>query len=155
MSSYRLGILSIFGIALATPLAAEQLHARDPGRLAQVIQDLGYRARLETDSVGDPMIVSSAGGTDFSIYFYGCTNNRECKSLLFKVGFDLVDGTTLENVNAWNETTLFGRAYLDDEQDPWLEMAVNLDGGVSQANFEDTYDWWEVVLRQFEDHIGF
>ncbi len=28
-------------------------------------------------------------------------------------------------------------------------------GGVSRANFEDTYDWWEVIQSGFEEHIGF
>src|SRR5690606_34922028 len=105
--------------------------------------------------VGDPMIRSSAGGTEFAIYFYGCTDNVACKFVLFKVGFDLVNGTTDNVVNQWNANALFGRAYLDDEADPWLEMSVNLDGGVSRANFEDSYDWWEVILDGFEDHIGF
>lgn len=153
--SSRLSALSAFTVMLAAPLAAQQVDATDPGRLAQIIQNLGYKARVETDSIGDPMLASSAGGTDFSIYFYGCSDNVACKSVLFKVGYDLSAGTTLENVNEWNETSLFGRAYLDDDMDPWLEMAVNLDGGVSQANFEDTYDWWEVIIQQFEEHIDF
>lgn len=143
--------------AFAVPaLAADTLvDATDPAALASIIQSLGYRAAVETDGIGDPMIRSSAGGTDFSIYFYGCTDGERCKTLLFKVGYDLADGTTVDVVNAWNADTLYGRAYLDDEADPWLEMSVNLHGGVSRTNFEDTYDWWEVILGSFEDHIDF
>lgn len=150
----------VYGLALATAgwhggANAQLADARAPERLVEIIRDLGYRARLETDRIGDPMIVSSVGGTDFNIYFFGCTDNAACRSLLFKVGYDLEPGTTVEHVNDWNETSLFGRAYLDDERDPWLELAVNLHGGVSVANFQDTFDWWEVVLDEFEEHIGF
>lgn len=137
--------------------AEDIVDATDPERLVEIIQDLGYRARLDVDQVGDPIIYSSVGGTDFSIFFYGCTqdDNDQCKLLLFKVGYDLADGTTLEVVNKWNETKLVGRSYLDDEDDPWLEMAVNMDFGVSRKNFEDTFDWWEVSLEDFERHIDF
>jgi hypothetical protein len=154
MKSKSLGILVA---AFAVPaLAAEPVvDAADPAELASIIRALGYRAVVETDGVGDPMISSRANGTKFAIYFYGCTEGGACKSLLFKVGYDLDAGTSLDVVNDWNAKTLFGRAYLDDEADPWLEMAVNMDGGVRRGNFEDTFDWWEVILNQFEDHIGF
>lgn len=138
-----------------TGAGAQPVDATDPERLVGIIRDLGYRARLETDRIGDPMIVSSVGGTDFNIYFFGCTEGARCMSLLFKVGYHLEAGTTLETVNAWNETSLFGRAYRDEDADPWLELAVNLHGGVSLDNFRDTFDWWEVILEEFEDHIGF
>ena len=139
----------------ASAPAQSLVDASDAEKLGEIIRDLGYRATVSTDGVGDPMISTSVGGTDVTIFFYGCEDNANCRTLLFKVGYDLEDGTTLEVINAWNEMNLFGRAYLDDESDPWIEMAVNLYGGVSRANFEDTFDWWDVVVGQFEDHIGF
>lgn len=136
-------------------LSAETIDATDPDRIVSLIQELGYRAALEVDEIGDPMIRSSVGGTEFVLYFYGCKRSRNCKSMLFKVGYDLDEGTTLDIVNDWNATKLFGRAYLDDEADPWLELSVNTYGGVSQLNFEDTYDWWEIIVDDFEKHIDF
>jgi hypothetical protein len=154
MKTVKLGLLAACS-ALASPLLADAVDATDPEALVSVIQTLGYRAILDSDSVGDPMIRSSVGGTDFVIYFFGCTDGEGCKSLLFKVGYDLEDGTMLDVINDWNEETLFGRAYLDDEADPWLEMSINMDGGVSRRNFEDNYDWWEVILEEFEQRIDF
>lgn len=150
--SASLGMLAACA-AFAPPLSAQTVDATDPAKLVAVIQDLGYRASLESDGIGDPMIGSSVGGVEFGIYFYGCTKGESCKSVLFKVGYDREEGTALDVVEAWNERTLFGRAYLDEESDPWVEMSVNLFGGVSRKNFEDTYDWWEVVLDDFEKHI--
>ena len=148
--------IAVLGTTFAHGSIAELVDATDPDGLITTIQDLGYRAKLDSDGAGDPMILSSVGGTDFSIYFYGCKGaNVACKSLLYKVGYDLSDGTTLEVINNWNETSLFGRAYMDDENDPWLELSVNMDGGVSQMNFEDTFDWWEVIVGRFETHIDF
>lgn len=150
--------VAMFPIAgLNSAVAEEWVDATRPERLVSVIQELGYRAKLESDNLGEPMIRSSVGGTDFSVLFFGCDQKSHdaCKLLLFKVGYDLTDGTTLEVINDWNRTKLVGRAYLDDEDDPWLEMTVNLDAGVSRKNFEDTFDWWEVTVEEFESHIGY
>ena len=39
-------------------------------------------------------------------------------------------------VDHWNQTKRFASAYLDDEDDPFLQMDVNTEGGIAQANFE-------------------
>lgn len=131
--------------------------ASDPQRLVELIQDMGYRAQLDKDEVGDPLITSSVGGTKFAIIFYGCDKdtNKDCDFLLYKVGYDLDREMTLESINEWNATQLVGRAYRDDVKDPWLEMAWNVKGGVSVANFQSTFEWWELSVGAFEDHIGF
>lgn len=152
----------VFGALVTTLNVAEAqtrsklLDATDPERIASTIQDLGYRARLETADDANPVIFSSVGGTEFAIYFNTCDNGfTQCRVLLFKAGYDLDDGTTLDVIEAFNERTLIGRVYLDDENDPWLEFAVNMYGGVTRKNFEDTFDWWEIIVAEFEDHIGF
>lgn len=132
------------------------IDATDPERIADTIRELGYRARLEASDDASASIFSSVGGTEFVIQFLGCDDDNEnCGVLLFKAGFDLDEGTTLEKVEEFNEMTLIGRAWLDDENDPWLEYSVNLFGGVTQTNFADTFDWWEVIVAEFENHIGF
>lgn len=153
-------------VAIVTVLAFSQvvdaqtrskiIDATDPEQIAATIRDLGYKARTDMEDDAYPAVFSSVGGTDFAIQFQTCDNGySECRVLLFKVGYDLDDGTSLAAVNAFNEQTLIGRAYLDDENDPWLEWAVNLYGGVTRKNFEDTFDWWEIIVAQFEEHIGF
>lgn len=132
------------------------IDATDPERLAETIQDMGYRARLDVADDASPSIYSSVGGTEFVIQFLACDDdNANCGVLLFKAGFDLDDGTTLEKVEEFNEMTLIGRSWLDDENDPWLEYSVNLYGGVTKTNFQDSFDWWEVIVSEFEQHIGF
>lgn len=150
----KLAVSAVFAL-LAPVLCAGTVDATDPAELVSIIQELGYRGVLEVDDAGDPMIRSSVGGTEFTILFHGCEDGNECRSLLFRVGYDLPDGTTVEVVNDWNATKLFGRAYLDEESDPWLELTMNTYGGVSRLNFEDTFDWWEIVVADFEDHVDF
>jgi hypothetical protein len=152
---------ALVGLLVAMPspigVAKDLVDAADPDELVALIRDLGYRAELEIDAAGDPLIRSSVGGTKFAIIFYGCDEHRHdgCDFLLYKVGYDLDDGVDLDVVNAWNASQLVGRAYRDEVDDPWLEMAWNLTGGVSRRNFESTFGWWERTVAQFENHIGF
>lgn len=149
----------MIGAVVGAPLASAEtlVDATDPARLVTLIRDLGYRAELDTDEVGDPLIRSSVGGTRFSIVFYGCDQDRHdnCKFLLYKVGYDMADGVDLDLVNEWNATQLVGRAYRDQVDDPWLEMSLNMSGGVSVRNVESAFEWWEASVDKFENHIGF
>ncbi len=127
----------------------------DPVTLVNIIQDLGYRARLEVDGEGDPLIRSSVGGTDFALVFYGCSEQHDgCQILLFKAGYELNDKVGMDLINQWNATRLFGRAYLDEVSDPWIELVLNMHGGVTRAQFEKTFEWWETSIGEFEDELG-
>ena len=149
------GAVLALGLACSTAAPAETVSAEDPKRLAAIIQELGFQAKLERDDVGDPVIRSSSGGVDFTIYFYDCTSNKRCQSLHFSAGYDLPDGTTLETLQQWNADKRFASAYLDDESDPFLQMDINTEGGVTRENFESSFDLWQTVKGEFEDFIGF
>lgn len=56
---------------------------------------------------------------------------------------------TLRDVNEWNRTKLFTRAYLDNDGDPVLEMDVDLDGGVTIARIKDSIRTYNVSLAAF------
>ncbi len=150
-------VAALLASGLALPRAAsaqEQVSAADPETLAAVIRDLGFQARLDTDNTGDPVIRSSANGGDFQIEFYGCTGNRECKTLRFYAGYDLRDGTSLDVVNQWNTDKRFASAYLDEEDDPFLQMDINTEGGISRVSLETSFEIWQSLKGQFESHIG-
>lgn len=156
----RISIVVMAIVVTQTSFAEDSerlVDATDPEGLVSVFQDLGYRAKLDVDSAGDPIIYSSVGGTDYALQFFGCAEdtNDQCTLLLFKVGYDLDEGTTFDTVNKWNHENVVGKAHLDDVYDPWLSWAVNMHGGVSRKNFEDTIDWWEVIVSDFENHIDY
>jgi len=156
----RIGVAAMVIVVSQASFAQDSetlIDATDPEALVSVFQDLGYRAKLDVDSAGDPIIYSSVGGTDYALQFFGCSDdtNDQCTLLLFKVGYDLAEGTTFEAVNAWNHDNIVGQAHLDDVNDPWLSWAVNMHGGVSRKNFEDSIDWWEVIVSDFEKHIDY
>jgi len=147
------------GLALAwaaSPASAQSVRAQDPQSVVTALQGAGYAASLETDKIGDPMITSGVSGTKFQIFFYNCTEHKECATVQFHSGYDLETSPSLEAINEWNRTQRFGRAYLDKVNDPILEMDIDLDdGGISPLLFIDNVEFWTSVLDKFEKHIGY
>ena len=142
-------------LVLAFPARAQMVRAQDPQSLVAAMQAAGYEAVLGIDRIGDPKIDSSVSGSRFVVFFYNCTDNRECATIQFHSAYDVPSAITLDRINAWNSSQRFGRAYLDREGDPVLEMDVDLDdGGISTALFIDNLQFWETVLVNFERHIG-
>jgi hypothetical protein len=150
------GSILTLGLALSAGVEAQAIvSAEHPDELVSIIQELGYQAKLEADNVGDPVIRSRSDGVDFRIYFYECKNNRRCRSLHFSVGYDLANGSTLDAVQQWNADKRFASAYLDDEADPFLQMDINTEGGITQENFENSFHLWQSLKGEFEKFIGF
>ena len=151
-----LAALALSATAIAGENRSEQIvDGSDPAALVNIIQNLGYRASLEVDGEGDPLIRSSVGGTQFALVFYGCSESHDnCQILLFRAGYELSDKIGMNVINQWNATRLFGRAYLDEVSDPWIELVLNVEGGVTRAQFEKTFEWWETSVGEFEDEIG-
>ena len=56
---------------------------------------------------------------------------------------------SLEDINEWNMTKRWPKAFLDSDGDTNIELVVNLDGGVSFRNLEDTLDWWSTGMSSF------
>jgi hypothetical protein len=142
-------------LGLATPAWAAEVRAQDPKSLVEAMQQAGYKAQLDTDEVGDPMIRSSQSGVDFLVLFYNCTDNTDCRTIQFYVGYSEPNSATPETMNAWNKDNRFGRAYVGDDRIARLEMDVDLDdGGISQALFEDNLEFWVTVMSEFGQYVG-
>lgn len=140
----------------AMPAVAQNIVADDPASMTEVLQSFGYRAELSKDSGGDPKISSASGGANFSIFFYGCRDGQNCDAISFSSAFDLDPGSNTELMNEWNQKKRYTKAYLDDEQDPVIDMDIYLgEGGVSIDNFRTWVDTWERAVGDFKAHIDF
>ncbi|GAB3733920.1 YbjN domain-containing protein [Luteimonas pelagia] len=120
--------------------------------VARMVEGAGYRAELGEDGVGDPMITSSAAGANYYIYMYGCEDGR-CDSLQFRAGFDLDDGISAARVNEWNRERRYGKAWMDEENDPWIELDLDLEGGATGAQVVSYVELWDTLLGQFQTFI--
>ncbi len=153
-------IIAAFGAYLTlgfSALSQENINPTNPLNIASAIRDLGYKALLEKDSEGDPVVRSKIDGTNFSIFFYDCINGADCESLQFSAGFNLTDGSNLAAMNDWNRRKRYGKAHLDDDNDPFLRYDFNLGGsgaGISNVTFEENFLTWEILIRDFKAHIN-
>jgi len=150
----RIFFLIFVMIAGVIPAHAQNLiDATDENLIVKFMQDEGFRAKLEVLDDGDPVIRSNNSGTRFSIYFYGCTRGTACTDITFFVAYDLPDGLTFEQANAFNADMRFGRMYLDDEMDPLLEFDVNLDNGTTNENLADSLEIWLDSMGALEEFM--
>lgn len=149
---FTLGAVATF--AISATAQAQMVRAQDPRTLVSALQDAGYKAELTTDSGGDPMIKSSTGGDNFSIFFYGCTDNKDCRTIQFYAGWSDPDNVSLRSMNDWNRDNRFGRAYMADDGSARVEMDVDIDdGGISKLLFQDNIEFWEIIMTKFKDYI--
>lgn len=142
--------MALAGTAAAAPLPAGGVTAQE---VAEALQAQGYKAEIGRDQTGDPMITSSMEGSTFRVMFYDCRAGERCAAIQFATAFDLEDGLTLSAINTWNRERRFGRAYLDDEMDPFLEYDVDLEVGATTEAIGNALDVWEAVVPAFMRHI--
>lgn len=147
----------IAGITTAVPAAAQMVRAQDPQSVLAAMKAGGYSdATLGKDDLGDPKISAEIDGTNFIVFFYNCTDHKACATVQFHAGYDLDKKISLERINEWNRSQRFGRAHLDKEGDPIIQMDLDLDdGGVSRLLFIDNLEFWASIVGKFEAHIGY
>lgn len=149
---FTLGAIATF--AISATASAQMVRPQEPKTLVSALQDAGYKAELTSDSSGDPMIKSSTGGSNFTIFFYGCTDNKDCRTVQFYSGYNDPDNASLREMNDWNRDNRFGRAYTADDGSARVEMDVDMDdGGISKLLFIDNLEFWEIIMSKFEDYI--
>ncbi len=143
--------------ATATAQAAcpsGQVCASRPDTVVEALQSAGFKAQLDKDDLGDPKIDSAASGYNFTIYFYGCKDGKECNSLRFATVFE-DDGTnTPELANRWNKVKRFAQMSAQDNGSLQVAYDVTTAGGVNQTNFADAVDWWQVMLSELRAFFG-
>lgn len=143
-------------MAAPAATAGGQVSPADPAAIVLLLQREGYKARLDKDNEGDPMIHSAASGADFQIIFYDCTDHRDCGSLTFHAGYAMPKDKkpTAEQILDYNAKWRFGRAYLDDEQDPILELDLAFGGAaMPEKMFLDNLEVWSDSMGSFQRHI--
>ncbi len=133
---------------------AQMVRAQDPSSVSRALQSAGYKAEMTKDDSGDPLIRSTSSGSNFAIFFFGCTKNVDCRTIQFFAGYDRDKSPSLSQMNDWNSRKRFGRAYISDKGAARIEMDVDLDdGGISTKLFEDNLEFWVLLMAQVEKHI--
>ena len=140
------------GLALGAPAPAkaEIIQAEAPV-IAKILTDMGYKGLVSAGDDGTPSVESASSGAKFYVDMLNCDDNhKNCTTAQIYAGFTTTKKLTLDQVNTWNSKHRFARLYLDKDQDPWVEMDVNFEGGIPRANFEDSLGVWFALLSDVQ-----
>ncbi|CDX46038.1 conserved exported hypothetical protein [Mesorhizobium plurifarium] len=146
---------SITGLALLAAVSAaraeddEILQKPEPAAILDIAKGYGS-ARMDKDDNGDPMISGRIEGVKYVIYFYGCENHENCKSLQFSAGYS--DPLTADQANAWNAKYRWVKAYSGDGSN--FKMDVSFAGGITRANLEEQFSNWNAMAGNIKDFIN-
>ena len=147
---------ALLATALGSPALAENVLASNPQSFINFFFEQGVAAQLTTDAVGDPLIEFRDGDETRALFFYDCTDNADCLSVQFYVGYKPDATVGLDKLNEWNSgERRFTRAYAADDGALRLEMDIaTSEDGISFRDFGDLMDLWLDRVDEFEEFIG-
>lgn len=123
-----------------------------PGDVSKVLVQMGYEAEAAVDSEGDPMLHSRADDHPFSIYFYQMEGGKAL-SIQFSYALD-VEVDVDDQVATWNREYRFGRAFVDEEGDPFLKMDLDVERGFTSEGLANNVERWVSLLGEFYEYFG-
>ncbi|MDX2257619.1 MAG: YbjN domain-containing protein, partial [Hyphomicrobiaceae bacterium] len=138
--------LILAGPALAPAVAQDKI--LDASSTDEIVRLLKGYGDAEAVSDGKDGIVAKGrvAETDFTVRQIECRDSQ-CRGLQFVAAVSRL--ITEQQANAWNRDKRFGRVLRDELGEARLELAYDMTGGVSAANFADRIDWWVVALKDF------
>jgi hypothetical protein len=151
-------VAAAIGAALAMAPAAQAQASFEYTDAIRLLEARGLEAVYNEPAPGatGPVLNTEVNGFAFDMNFERCEpGGKSCNRVLFVAGFQMGDeGPSVEDINAWNANN-YGKAFLDDDYNPWLSLEINTESGLSRAAFGTTMDWWEGLLEDFTAEIGY
>ncbi len=144
-------------VCLALPAMAQvslggMITGNDFDRIFEIAGAYGPVERRTGDD--GPWIRGELDSTVYTVTFLNCNDaNANCTSVQFRAWWNSDGAHTVDHMNQWNRDRRFSAAYLDGRGNPTIEFDVNLAGGVTAVNFDETVQWWQAVLGQFKDMV--
>ena len=156
MQKRYIGLALAAGLLAAPAAGAAVRDTIDANEVSAALRGVGA-TDIETtsDASGDPMVIAHFDDTRFQVIMYGCDDDGRCTSIQFRSGYDLDEGMTLEAVNDWNTAVRYGKVWLDDVDDPFIELDLDLSAGSSDAQVARYMQLWAAMVTEFEAHIGY
>jgi hypothetical protein len=145
-------LLRLFGVVLCLGLLTAEVSAAAESKIYEKITAADFRRMLtasgfggETDKDGD--VVTKMEGQSVLVLI----GSNEGTVIQFR--FSIKATATLRQVNDWNRMRKYGKAYLDDDGDPTLDMDVDLEGGITEARIKDSISTFKLLLESFLKHL--
>ena len=135
-----------------TSRRAELIDADDTNTILDVARSLGS-ASMDRGDRRDPAINGEVKGLKYSVLFSGCSGGRNCKYIQIIASFVMPKGFGDRDMNDWNKSRLFGKAFMNDKGDAVISLNISMVGGVSRANLNDTFSQFRIFIGEFNDFL--
>lgn len=141
-------------VAVAAPAFAKDLPSGGLTRedVMNWLRDKGYAAEMKYDETAkDNYVSASSDGVNWSVYLYGCTDNR-CTSFQYSAGWS--DSNISEaSLGVWNRVKRFIRAYRNSSNSVYGEYDFDLVPGGTWEMLDQSLDRWKTMLTNFKELI--
>ena len=140
------------GVTFAFPTSSLAQTIIDGSNIDDIVNIAkGYgSATLQRDDEGEPAIRGRIKGNAYYLTFRNCSGENSCEDFYFQA-FVIKPVLDLDKLNEWNFNKRWTKLYFDDEDDAVLEMDVNLGGGVTLSNLEQSFSIWSSHMEIFLD----
>jgi hypothetical protein len=117
------------------------------------LQKKGYVATIKADTVShDNYVSTSSQGANWGIYFYACDSEQRCTSLQYSVAWNDAS-LTADQINSWNRTKRFMRAYSTTDGAVFGEYDFDVAPGGSWDAMDQTLTRWEAQMPNFQKYV--
>jgi Putative bacterial sensory transduction regulator len=143
MRSLRWFAVAAVALVLAGPVSAQQMRERITAeQLTGLLRDKGMEGQVNERG----NVVVNTNGSKIVFFISGQT---------MQAYFGL-RGTSanVQTINEWNKSKRFGRAYIDADGDPCVELDYDLEGGVSDDSVKVWFDTVTAIVRSFRTHVS-
>ena len=160
-------IVLLLGLAATLLFSIQSLAQTISGvtasELETILEDAGLSPDMRTDSAdGTPVAVGKIGDYTFIVRALNCSGTpKSCSELLFFANFPLGRQPTVRDLlalNEFNETQVFGRAYLlpntGTSAEVGVDYVIELDGGVSEDHVSNNITRWGDVVAAFVERMS-
>lgn len=141
--SLRWFAVAAVALVLAGPVSAQQTRERITAeQLTGLLKDKGLEGQVNERG----NVIVTANGSKIVFFISGQT---------LQAYFGL-SGTSanVTTINDWNKSKRFGRAYIDGDGDPCVELDYDLEGGVTDDNIKVWFDTVTAIVRSFRTHVS-
>jgi hypothetical protein len=143
-----LSVAAFVAAPVTAASAQDILTVADPDIVLSAAKGFGS-AEMDKDTGGDPMIAGRIQGLKYVIYFYGCKEGKDCRSMQFSSGY--TDPWTADKANEWNKKFRWVKAYENEGSN--FKMDVDFKGGVTRQYLEEQFVTWDSFIQDVKDSV--
>ncbi|RYF58399.1 MAG: YbjN domain-containing protein [Comamonadaceae bacterium] len=117
------------------PEEGSTLSGLDTQTVGRILRSMGRTYQVGTDALDDPRITIDTGETgakDMYVEYYDC-GPAACENIQMVTRFEAGKAGTLKAVNAFNRENRWARVYLDEDNEPTIELDIDGVGGITEG----------------------